>query len=99
MAPPNDRLGESFESFLLEEGTRDETYEVALKRVIAWQLEEARKTAALSKTEMAEAMGTSRSQLDRVLDPENVSVSIQTLVRAAAATGKRLKIELEDDAA
>jgi len=76
---------------LVEEGVRDETYEAALKRVFAWQLEEARRNAGISKTAMAEAMKSSRTQVDRVLDPENVSVSLQTLARAARAAEARLK--------
>jgi antitoxin HicB len=77
--------GETFESFLDSEGIRDEVYSAAIKRVIAWELEEARKATDLSKTAMAEAMQTSRSQLERVLDPENVAVSLDVLSRAALA--------------
>jgi len=89
-------LGDSFESFLESEGIRDEVYSVAVKRVIAWELDEARKANDLSKTAMADAMCTSRSQVERVLDPENVAVSLDVLNRAALAVGKRLKVELVD---
>jgi antitoxin HicB len=89
-------LGDSFESFLENEGIRDEVYGEAIKRVIAWQLDEARKASDLSKTAMADAMNTSRSQVERVLDPENVAVSLDVLNRAALAVGKRLKVELVD---
>jgi antitoxin HicB len=89
-------LGDTFESFLESEGIRDEVYGEAIKRVIAWQLEEARKASDLSKTAMADAMNTSRSQVERVLDPENVAVSLDVLNRAALAVGKRLKVELVD---
>lgn len=89
-------LGDSFESFLEGEGIRDEVYGEAIKRVIAWQLEEARKASDLSKTAMADAMNTSRSQVERVLDPENVAISLDVLNRAALAVGKRLKVELVD---
>jgi antitoxin HicB len=89
-------LGDSFESFLESEGIRDEVYSAAVKRVIAWELDEARKANDLSKTAMADAMHTSRSQVERVLDPENVAVSLDVLNRAALAVGKRLKVELVD---
>ncbi len=92
----NAPVGGTLEEFLAEIGIRDEVYEVAVKRVISWQFEEARKAQALSKTDMAAAMDTSRSQVDRVLDPENVAVSLEMLTRAATALGKRLKIELVD---
>jgi hypothetical protein len=91
-----DPAGDSFESFLEEQGIRDEVYSGAIKRVIAWQFEEARKAASLGKADFAAAMQTSRSQIDRVLDPHNVAVSLDTLSRAAMALGKRLKIELID---
>ena len=70
----------------------------AIKRVIAWQLSEAMKSAKLSKKALAERIGTSRSQLDRLLDPENSAVHLQTIARAARAVGKRLRIEMVDAA-
>jgi len=88
--------GDTLESFLEREGIRDEVYATAIKRVVAWQFEEARKARALTKGAMARSMGTSRSQVDRVLDPDNVAVSLDTLNRAARALGKRLRVELED---
>jgi hypothetical protein len=92
----NGPVGETLEEFLSEIGIRDEVYNAAVKRVICWQFEEARKARAISKKDMAAAMGTSRSQVDRVLDPRNVAVSLELLTRAATALGKRLKIELVD---
>jgi DNA-binding Xre family transcriptional regulator len=89
-------VGQTLESFLDDHGIRDEVYDAALKRVVAWQFEEIRKARALSKKDLAATMKTSRSQLDRVLDPDNVAVSLDMLNRAAAALGKRLIIELED---
>lgn len=89
-------LGGTLEDFLGETGDRDAVYDTAIKRVLAWQMEEARKASTLLKSALAAAVGTSRSQLDRVLDPENVAVSIDTLNRVASALGKRLKIELVD---
>jgi hypothetical protein len=88
--------GDTLEDTLREIGIRDEVYTAAVKRVVAWQFEQARKAQALSKKDLAVAMKTSRSQVDRVLDPDNVAVSIDMLNRAAFALGKRLRIELED---
>lgn len=90
----NEHLGSNFDDFLEEEGLRAETEAAAIKRVIAFQIEQEMKQANLSKTEMAEKMRTSRTALDRLLDPSNVSVTLQTLERAALALGKSLKIEL-----
>ncbi len=89
-------VGDALESLLKKQGIRDEVYDAAIKRVIAWQFEKARKARALTKVAMAKTMGTSRSQVDRVLDPDNVAVSLDMLNRAASALGKRLRIELED---
>ena len=90
----NEHLGSSFDDFLEEEGIRAEVEAVAIKRVIAYQIEIEMKQANLSKTAMAAKMHTSRMALDRLLDPANVSVTLQTLDRAALALGKSLKIEL-----
>ena len=94
--PSFDHTGSSFDSFLQEEGILEEVQAVAIKRVIAWQLAEAMKLGGISKKEMAQRMGTSRSQLDRLLDPENSAVHLQTIARAARAVGKRLKLEMID---
>ncbi len=88
------RRGSSFDGFLEEEGLRAETEAAAIKRVIAYQIEMEMKKAKLSKSELAEKMCTSRSALDRLLDPGNVSITLQTLERVALALGKNLKIEL-----
>jgi hypothetical protein len=87
-------IGSSFESFLAEEGLLNAVDEAAVKQVIAWQVARAMQEQAISKTAMAEAMQTSRSQLDRLLDPANTGVALHTLFRAAAVLGKRLKVEL-----
>jgi DNA-binding Xre family transcriptional regulator len=89
-----DHSGSTFDSFLEEEGILDEVEAAAIKRVIAWQLAEAMKAGKISKKTMAERMGTSRSQLDRLLDPENCAVQLQTIARAARAVGKRLRMEM-----
>ena len=89
-------VGTTLESFLEECGIREEVYSAAIKDVIAWQFEQARQAKGISKVKLAAAMGTSRTQVSRVLDPENVAVSLDTLVRAASALGKRLEIQLVD---
>ena len=90
----NGRIGSSFDDFLREEGTYEESKAIALKRVLAWQLEQAMAAEQLSKNRMAKRMNTSRSQLDRILDPENASVQLDTLIKAARALGRELRIEL-----
>jgi hypothetical protein len=90
----NKHLGSNFEDFLKEEGIYEDVTEKAIKKVLAWELEEARKKKRLSKVTMAARMKTSRSALDRLLDPKNTSVTLQTLQRAAAAVGKRLRVSL-----
>lgn len=88
------RVGSSFDAYLKAQGRYEETQAVAIKRVLAWQIEEAMQKEAVSKTEMARRMNTSRSQLDRLLDPKNDAVSLETLARAAHALGRSLKLEL-----
>lgn len=88
-------IGSDFDDFLKEEGLLEETTAVAIKRYIAFQLAEKMSEEHLSKAEMARRMETSRSALDRLLDPENPSVTLQTLQSAAQALGGRIKIELE----
>jgi DNA-binding Xre family transcriptional regulator len=95
---PFDHTGSSFDSFLEEEGILDEVDAIAIKRVIAFQLREAMQAAKISKKIMAQRMGTSRSQLDRLLDPENKAVHLETIARAARAVGKRLRLEMVDAA-
>jgi len=75
---------------------KEEVFGAAIKRVLAWQIEEARKGRSLTKSGMAAAMGTSQTQVERVLNPLNVAVSIETLERAARSVGKTLRIELVD---
>lgn len=90
----NSHLGSSFDDFLVEEGILADAQAAAIKRVIAYQIEMEMKRAKLSKSAMAEKMRTSRTALDRLLDPTNVSVTLQTLEKAALALGKSLRIEL-----
>lgn len=88
--------GSTFDSFLEEEGIRDEVEAVAAKRVIAWQLAEAMRKKKKTKQALAKELNTSRSQLDRLLDPQNTAVSLDTISRAATALGKRLIIRIAD---
>lgn len=90
--------GSSFDGLLEEDGILEEVEAVAIKRVIAWQLAQAMKAGNLTKKTLAERLGTSRSQLDRLLDPENSAVHLQTMARAARAVGKRLRVEMVDAA-
>jgi antitoxin HicB len=92
----NLHLGSSFDDFLEEEGLLSETNTIALKRVLVWQIEQEMIAKQMTKTALAEAMSTSRSALDRLLDPENTSVTLHTMDRAATIMGKRLRIELVD---
>jgi DNA-binding Xre family transcriptional regulator len=94
----NPHDGSSFESFLKEEGVLEETRERAIKAVLAWQLARAMKARKISKSAMAKRLDTSRSQLDRLLDPKNDNVTLRTLSKAARAIGKRLRIDLVDAA-
>ena len=89
-------IGSSLDDFLEEEGILAEVSAVALKRVLAWQITQAMENKGLSKAAMADAMNTSRSALDRLLDPENIVVTLKTMDRAAAVLGKQLQIELVD---
>jgi hypothetical protein len=92
--PKNPHRGAPVDDWLKEEGIFEEVTARAIKEVIAWQLAEVMKTQAITKTEMARRMKTSRFQLDRVLDPENAGVSLETLSRAANAIGRKVRLEL-----
>jgi antitoxin HicB len=88
------RVGSSFDDFLKEEGIYEEVTARAIKRVIVRQLDALMQDQKLSKTTLAKRMQTSRAQLDRLLDPDNESVTLGTLVRAAQAVGRHLRMEL-----
>jgi DNA-binding Xre family transcriptional regulator len=88
------RVGQRFDNFLKEEGMHEEVHATAIKRVIAWQLAEAMKAKHITKSEMAKRMSTSRSQLNRLLDPKIEGIELQTLVRAAHVLGRNLRVEL-----
>jgi antitoxin HicB len=88
--------GSTFDSFLEEEGIREEVEAVAIKRVLAWQLQQAMREQQKTKQAVAQHLHTSRSQLDRLLDPRNVSVTLDTMARVAKALGKRLILRVAD---
>ena len=87
-------IGPSFDDFLEDEGILTECTTTAIKRVLAWQLEETMKQENLTKTALAIRMGTGRSAIARLLDPDNTSINLQTMDKAARAIGKRLEINL-----
>lgn len=87
-------IGSSFEDFLREDGLHEEVTAAAIKRVLARQILDAMAAARISKSEMARRMKTSRSQLDRLLDPENTKIQLDTLYRAANAVGKTVHLEI-----
>ena len=87
-------IGSNFDDFLKEEKIYEQVQAVAIKRVIAYQIAEEMKKKNLTKTEMANRMKTSRAALERLLDPENASITLITLERAASALGKKLTVQL-----
>lgn len=95
MANQNQHRGSSFDDFLKEDGIFEEVQAKALKRALSEQLDDAMQAINLSKVDMAKRMETSRSQLDRVLDPANLSVQLDTLMKAANAVGKTVEIKLK----
>lgn len=87
-------IGSNFDDFLAEEGILEEVTAVAVKRVIAWQIEQEMTAQRITKTAMAKKMRTSRASLNRLLDENDTSLTLTTLAGAAAALGRRIKIEL-----
>jgi antitoxin HicB len=87
-------LGTSLEELLEEDGILEEATDAAIKSVLAWKFEQEMKKKKLSKVKMAQAMNTSRAQLDRLLDPKSGNVTLATMQKAANAVGKSLRVEL-----
>ena len=87
-------IGSSFDDFLKEEGIYEQVTAAAIKRVITDQIEEAMAEKRVSRTEMAKRMNTSRASLQRLLDPKNDSVTLNTLFKAATAIGRHVRVEL-----
>lgn len=94
MTRQNPHVGSTFESWLDEQGIRESVTASAIKEVIAGQLAEEMKKQGITKVRMAEMMQTSRAQVDRLLDPNNSSATLETLMRAARIVGRRLRLEL-----
>lgn len=90
----NPHHGPKFEDFLREEGILEAVTAVAQKRVLTWQVAQLMERQKISKTEMARRMGTSRAAVERLLDPTNPAVTLQTIGRAASALGRKVEIRL-----
>lgn len=90
----NKHRGSSFENFLKKQGLHEEVYAAALKRVVASKMADLMKQKRINKSAMARRMRTSRAAVHRLLDPENTSVTLGTLNRAAGCLGRKVKIEL-----
>ncbi len=90
----NKHIGSSLSNLLEETGNLAEVNAVAIKRVIAWEINEMMRLEDISKSKMAERLKTSRSALDRLLDPKNTSITLNTLDHAARTIGKKLHLEL-----
>jgi len=89
-----DYSGSTLDTFLEQHGIREEVEAVAIKRVLAWQLEQAMKKKRKTKQAMARELRTSRSQLDRLLDPRNTAVTLETITRAAKILGKKVVLRI-----
>jgi hypothetical protein len=94
MNKKNKHIGSDFDDFLKEENILEETEAIASKRILAFELQQSMKEQHMTKTIMAKRMHTSRSAVERLFDPENESVTLSTLNRAASALGRRLRVEL-----
>lgn len=90
----NKHIGSNFDAFLAEHGELEEAAAVAVKRVIAWQIEQAMQSAGVNKTTLARRMHTSRTVVDRMLDATDTGLTLETMTRAAAALGFRVRVEL-----
>jgi len=94
MSRENKHIGSKLDDFLADEGLLESSQSIAIKRVLAWQIAQFIEHQKLTKTEMASRMNTSRSALDRLLDPDNDSVTLKTLQNAASAIGAHLEMKL-----
>ncbi len=94
MAKRKNSIGSNFDDFLSDDGMLADATATAIKRVITWQISEAMKAEHITKKELAERMGTSRSQLDRLLDESDAGLTLETLSKAAYALGRQVRVEL-----
>lgn len=90
----NKHIGSDFDAFLAEQGELEEATAVAVKRVIAWQIEQAMKAAGVNKSALAKRMHTSRTVVDRMLNASDTGLTLETMTRAATALGFRVKVDL-----
>lgn len=90
----NKHIGSSFDDFLEADGLLADAQAEAIKRVLSWQIQQYLDSTGTRKSAFAQLLGTSRSQLDRLLDPDNTSINLKTLAEAASAMGKRLELKL-----
>ena len=90
----NKHIGSKLDDFLADEGLLEHSQSIAIKRVLAWQIAEFIEQQKLTKAAMANRMNTSRSALDRLLDPDNDSITLKTLQNAASAIGAHLEMKL-----
>jgi transcriptional regulator with XRE-family HTH domain len=90
----NKHIGSKLDDFLKQEGIYEDATTYAVKEILAWQVGKAMEDLGISKAEMARRMGTSRAHLDRLLDPQNDKVQLDTMQRAAAVLGRRVLIQL-----
>ena len=91
---PHPHIGSDFEDFLREEGRLEEATALALKRVLAWEFQQAMNKAKVSQAEMARRMHTSRAVIRRLLDKDDSSITLSTISKAATALGKNLRLKL-----
>jgi len=94
MRKTNKHVGSGLDDFLASEGLLEEATAIAVKRLIAWKLADAMKAKGISKKALAQRIRTSRTQLDRVLDDESSSLTLETLTKVASALGFRVNVEL-----
>ena len=90
----NEHIGSDFDAFLAEQGELEETTAVAVKRVIAWQIEQAMQATGVNKSALAKRMHTSRTVVDRMLDATDTGLTLETMTKAATALGFRVKVDL-----
>jgi antitoxin HicB len=95
MAKTNRHVGSSLDELLVEDKALEDVTARAMKRVLAWQVQQGMKKRGLTKVAMAKRMQTSRSALDRLLDETDTGLTIDTLARAARGLGYKVKLELE----
>lgn len=93
----NKYIGSDFDDFLREEGILEEVEAAAIKKVLAYKIAALMEEQKISKTEMANRMKTSRAALDRILDPENFSITLATMDKAAKSVGAHLRLSLDVD--